>query len=165
GGDVLSEGDFVTLDGSTGEVLKGRVALLEPALDDAFKTLLSWADNARDIGVRANADTPAEAQMARAFNAEGIGLCRTEHMFFEPNRLIVMREMIFADTAEDRAAALERLIPMQVQDFTDLFDIMSGMPVCIRLFDPPLHEFLPTDREGLTDLDDALNLPVSRVSR
>ncbi|MXQ06696.1 pyruvate, phosphate dikinase [Alphaproteobacteria bacterium GH1-50] len=161
----LGEGDTVTLDGTSGQLLMGAPHLLEPALDDAFRTLLGWADAARDIGVRANADTPAEAEVARAFEAEGIGLCRTEHMFFEADRLTVMREMIFANTAEDRAASLERLIPMQVKDFTELFRIMEGKPVCIRLFDPPLHEFLPSNREGMRELADALQLPLAAVTR
>lgn len=164
-GRVLHEGDVVTLDGTSGELLADAPDLLEPALDDAFQTLLSWADAARDIGVRANADTPSEAQVARAFQAEGIGLCRTEHMFFEADRLTVMREMIFAETAEGRAAALERLIPMQVADFKKIFRIMSGQPVCIRLFDPPLHEFLPATREGNRELADALQLPLATVIR
>ena len=164
-GRVVAEGDTVTVDGSAGALLAGAVPLLEPALDDSFQTLLSWADQARDIGVRANADTPPEAQVARMFRAEGIGLCRTEHMFFEENRMTVMREMIFAETPEGRAAALERLIPMQVADFTELFRIMAGQPVCIRLFDPPLHEFLPSNREGLRDLADALGLSMSKVTR
>jgi pyruvate,orthophosphate dikinase len=159
------EGDVITLDGTAGQAMAGEVALLEPALDDAFQTLLDWADEARDIGVRANADTPEEARMASRFAAEGIGLCRTEHMFFAESRLIVMREMIFADRAEDRAAVLERLLPMQRADFEDLFEIMRGKPVCIRLFDPPLHEFLPTGREGIRELADALNLPISTVTR
>ncbi len=161
---VFSEGDIITVDGSSGDVLAGEVALMEPALDDAFRTLLGWADDARDIGVRANADTPAEARVARAFDAEGIGLCRTEHMFFEGDRMTVMREMIFAETPEGRASSLDRLVPMQVADFTDLFRIMVGQPVCIRLFDPPLHEFLPSGREALRDLADALHLPLSKVT-
>ena len=163
-GRVLREGDVVTVDGSTGEVLAGAAALLEPGLDGPFQTLLTWADAVRDIGVRANADTAAEAQMAQDFAAEGIGLCRTEHMFFEPARLVVMREMIFTDSETDRRAALERLLPMQREDFTELFRIMAGKPVCIRLFDPPLHEFLPNDREGLRALAEALDLPLSDVT-
>jgi pyruvate,orthophosphate dikinase len=162
---VLTEGDTITLDGATGEVLIGAADLLEPALDRYFETLLDWADALRDIGVRANADTPADARIARGFRAEGIGLCRTEHMFFEDDRLTVMREMIFADTAKDRAAALERLLPMQRADFLDLFEIMQGQPVCIRLFDPPLHEFLPHTREGLKKLADALDKPQSEIIR
>jgi len=164
GGRIFHEGDVVTIDGSSGRVLAGAVDLLEPALDEYFQTLLSWADDLRDIGVRANADTPGDAQMARSFEAQGIGLCRTEHMFFEDDRLTVMREMIFADTAQDRAAALEQLLPMQRADFTRLFEIMQGQPVCIRLFDPPLHEFLPHSREGMRELAGALDLPLSDVT-
>ena len=164
-GRVFGEGDVVTLDGSKGEALAGVAEMLPPALDDSFRRLLSWADAVRDIGVRANADTPADAETARKFEAEGIGLCRTEHMFFDEDRLVVMREMIFADTALDRAAALTRLLPMQRDDFVQLFEIMQGLPVCIRLFDPPLHEFLPQDRDGLRDLAEALDRPLSEVTR
>ncbi|MDP1669457.1 putative PEP-binding protein [Phaeovulum sp.] len=164
-GRILREGDTITIDGTNGEVLVGAAAMLEPALDDGFRTLLHWADNVRDIGIRANADTPDDARTARMFEAEGIGLCRTEHMFFDEDRLTVMREMIFADTAYDRRIALERLLPMQRADFTALFDIMAGLPVCIRLFDPPLHEFLPQDREGIRELAEALDKPLSDVTR
>ena len=159
------EGDTITVDGTSGQILAGAPAMVEAALDDAFRTFMSWADDARDIGIRANADTPADAATARNFAAQGIGLCRTEHMFFEADRITPMREMIFADSPEDRKAALARLLPMQRADFTELFRIMEGMPVCIRLFDPPLHEFLPTDRAGLRDLAEALDLPVSDVTR
>ncbi|WP_322866394.1 pyruvate, phosphate dikinase [Aquicoccus sp. G2-2] len=164
-GRSFGEGDVITIDGTHGEVLAGQPALLETVQDDAFQTLMGWADDVRDIKVRANADTPADAQTARNFKAEGIGLCRTEHMFFESDRLIVMREMIFADTAEDRRAALDRLLPMQRADFIELFRIMEGQPVCIRLLDPPLHEFLPHDRAGHRELAEALDLPVSDVTR
>ena len=164
-GRTLREGDIITVDGTTGDVLAGAPAMVEAALDDAFRTFLSWADAVRDIGVRANADTPDDAQTARNFEAQGIGLCRTEHMFFEGDRMTPMREMIFADTPEDRRAALERLLPMQRRDFVELFRIMQGKPVCIRLFDPPLHEFLPRDRAGLRELAAALDLPLSDVTR
>ncbi len=164
-GRTFREGDTMTVDGSRGEVLAGAAEMLPPALDDSFRQLLSWADQFRDIGVRANADTPADAETARRFDAEGIGLCRTEHMFFEEDRLVVMREMIFADTPGDRAAALARLLPMQRDDFLRLFEIMQGRPVCIRLFDPPLHEFLPASREGLRELAEALDRPLSEVTR
>ena len=164
-GRVFGEGDMVTIDGSKGEALAGAAEMLPPALDESFRLLLSWADQFRDIGVRANADTPADAETARKFEAEGIGLCRTEHMFFEEDRLVAMREMIFADSPGDRAAALARLLPMQRADFVQLFEIMQGLPVCIRLFDPPLHEFLPSDREGLRDLAEALDRPLSEVTR
>ncbi|MGL4311817.1 MAG: putative PEP-binding protein [Paracoccaceae bacterium] len=165
GGRVFAEGDTITVDGTTGEILAGAAAMLEPSLDDTFRKLLAWADKVRDIGIRANADTPADARTARMFEAEGIGLCRTEHMFFDEDRLTVMREMIFADTANDRRIALERLLPMQRDDFTELFGIMQGLPVCIRLFDPPLHEFLPHDREGMRELAEAVDKPLSDVMR
>ncbi|XDA99395.1 putative PEP-binding protein [Sulfitobacter sp. LCG007] len=164
-GRSFGEGDTITLDGAKGEVLAGAPALREAALDATFQKLMDWADASRDIGIRANADTPADAQTARNFNAQGIGLCRTEHMFFEPGRLTVMREMIFAESSEDRRAVLERLLPMQRADFTQLFTIMQGQPVCIRLFDPPLHEFLPADRAGQRELAEALGLPLSDVTR
>ena len=164
-GQTLNEGDLITIDGTNGLALAGEVPLLEPALDDRFTTLLDWADARRDIGIRANADTPADARIARDFRAQGIGLCRTEHMFFEEDRLTLMREMIFADTAEDRRDALDRLLPMQRADFIDLFEIMQGQPVCIRLFDPPLHEFLPHSREGMRFLADALDKPLSEITR
>ena len=164
-GRSFGEGDLITVDGTTGQVLAGSVEMLAPALDDAFRKLLGWADAVRDIGIRANADTPADAATAREFQAQGIGLCRTEHMFFDEDRLVVMREMIFADTPKDRAAALDRLLPMQRDDFVQLFDIMQGLPVCIRLFDPPLHEFLPQSREGLRELAEALDRPLSEVMR
>lgn len=164
-GRIIKEGDIVTVDGTAGQVLLGTVEMQEAALDDSFQTLMEWADVERDIEIRANADTPADAQTARNFNAQGIGLCRTEHMFFEAGRLTVMREMIFAQGAEDRRAVLERLLPMQRDDFTQLFRIMQGQPVCIRLFDPPLHEFLPADRNGQRELAEALDLPLSDVTR
>jgi pyruvate,orthophosphate dikinase len=164
-GRSFREGDVITVDGTNGEVLAGTADMLEPALDDGFRTLLHWADNVRDIGIRANADTPEDARTARMFEAEGIGLARTEHMFFDEDRLTVMREMIFADTPNDRRVALERLLPMQRADFITLFDIMAGQPVCIRLFDPPLHEFLPHDREGMRELAEALDRPLSEVTR
>ncbi|MEO0503195.1 MAG: putative PEP-binding protein, partial [Pseudomonadota bacterium] len=164
-GRVISAGDVVTVDGTNGTILLGAPEMQEAALDDAFHALMEWADAERDIDIRANADTPADAQTASNFDAQGIGLCRTEHMFFEPGRLTVMREMIFAETSDDRRAVLERLLPMQRDDFTQLFRIMQGKPVCIRLFDPPLHEFLPSDRNGQRELADALNLSLSDVTR
>ena len=133
--------------------------------DDALQTMLGWADEVRDIGIRANVDSRAEAEVANAFGAEGIGLCRTEHMFFEEDRLVLMRELIFSEERADRVAALERLLPMQRDDFIDLFQAMPDRPVCIRLFDPPLHEFLPSDRAGMQELAEALDLPMSDVTR
>ncbi len=163
-GRTFKAGDMVTVDGSTGQMLVGEPPMLEAALDDAFQTLLSWADEVRDIGIRANADTPADAQTARNFAAQGIGLCRTEHMFFDGERVDLMREMIFAEAPEGRAAVLERLLPMQRSDFTELFRIMQGQPVCIRLFDPPLHEFLPAGKAGMRDLAERLDVPLSQVT-
>lgn len=165
-GRVFREGDVITVDGAAGEALNGSVDLLPPELGgDSFKLLMTWADEFRDIGIRANADTPPDADKAVMFDAEGIGLCRTEHMFIDDDRLLAMREMIFANSSEDRRAALERLLPMQRDDFTELFRIMQGKPVCIRLFDPPLHEFLPPHgREGMRELAEALDLPISDVN-
>ena len=162
-GRAFAAGEVITVDGSTGQVLAGEPPMLEAALDGAFQTLLTWADDFRDIGVRANADTPADAQTAQNFAAEGIGLCRTEHMFFEGDRLGVMREMIFAEESEDRRAVLERLMPMQRADFQALFEIMAGKTVCVRLFDPPLHEFLPFDKAGKRDLAEQVALPLNDV--
>ncbi|MCK0166001.1 pyruvate, phosphate dikinase [Jannaschia sp. S6380] len=162
-GTSLREGDELTIDGSSGEVLAGIVPTHEPALDGAFGDLMAWSDAVRDIGVRANADTVADATLSRTFGVDGIGLCRTEHMFFDSGRLTVMREMIFAESAPDRAAALERLLPMQRDDFTELFRLMSGLPVCIRLLDPPLHEFLPQESHGIQALAEALDRPLSEV--
>ncbi len=143
GGKTLKAGDVITVDGTAGQVLLGRVAMLEPELSGEFSVLMSWADAKRKLGVRANADTLADARTARAFGAEGIGLCRTEHMFFDANRILAVREMILADDEKGRRAALAKLLPMQRADFVALFEIMKGLPVTIRLLDPPLHEFLP----------------------
>ncbi|WP_333714779.1 putative PEP-binding protein [Yoonia sp.] len=163
-GRVLHAGEMITVDGTTGQVLLGEPKTVEAALDGAFQTLLEWADEFRDIGVRANADTPADAQTAANFAAEGIGLCRTEHMFFEGDRLGVMREMIFAEDGDDRREVLDRLLPMQRADFQALFEIMAGKTVCVRLFDPPLHEFLPSDKAGLRDLAEQVALPLPEVT-
>ncbi|MFO1139267.1 MAG: putative PEP-binding protein [Paracoccus sp. (in: a-proteobacteria)] len=165
GGRLFHEGEEITIDGTSGEVLAGAAEMLEPALDDSFAQLLEWADRECRITIRANADTPEDARTARMFNAQGIGLCRTEHMFFDEERLPAMREMIFATRPEDRSLSLERLLPMQRSDFTKLFEIMAGLPVTIRLFDPPLHEFLPHDREGMRELAESLDLPLSDVTR
>jgi pyruvate, orthophosphate dikinase len=148
GGSTLKKGDTLTIDGSTGQVLLGKVAMLEPALAGEFATVMQWADGVRKLKIRANADTPADARAAIKFGAEGIGLCRTEHMFFDEDRIRAVREMILAGDEKARRAALAKLLPMQRADFVDLFKIMGGLPVTIRLLDPPLHEFLPhTDQE------------------
>ncbi|KIT17199.1 putative PEP-binding protein [Jannaschia aquimarina] len=165
GGLKLQAGDEITLDGATGEVLRGVVAMQEPQLGGPFADLMAWSDQIRDIGVRANADTVADATLARRFGVDGIGLCRTEHMFFDPARLTVVREMILAENARDREAALARLLPMQRADFTELFQLMDGLPVTIRLLDPPLHEFLPAEGEGMRALAEALDRPLSEVKR
>ncbi|MFQ5624723.1 MAG: pyruvate, phosphate dikinase, partial [Paracoccaceae bacterium] len=162
-GEALHSGDTLTLDGTRGEVLIGTPPMVQPELGGAFAILMDWADDARDMGVRVNADTPQDARLARRFKVDGIGLCRTEHMFLEEDRITVMREMILADTEADRRRALERLMPMQRQDFEELFQIMRGMPVTIRLLDPPLHEFLPHSLEEMKDLADAMDIPVSQV--
>ena len=147
-GQTFRQGDFITVDGSTGQVLAGRVAMIEPAMSGEFETLMGWADEVRKLGVRANADTPNDARVAVKFGAEGIGLCRTEHMFFDEDRIRAVREMILADDEKQRRAALAKLLPMQREDFVELFEIMGGLPVTIRLLDPPLHEFLPHTRRG-----------------
>jgi pyruvate,orthophosphate dikinase len=145
---TLRKGDVITIDGSTGQVLRGEVAMLQPELSGEFATLMGWADAARRLKVRTNAETPADARVAVKFGAEGIGLCRTEHMFFDEDRIVAVREMILADDEKGRRAALAKLLPMQRSDFVELFAIMAGLPVTIRLLDPPLHEFLPhTDAE------------------
>jgi pyruvate, orthophosphate dikinase len=152
GGATLKRGDIITIDGSTGQVLAGRVRMMEPALSGEFGTVMSWADKARRLGVRANADTPNDARLAIKFGAEGIGLCRTEHMFFDEDRIRAVREMILADTEGHRRAAIAKLLPMQRADFVELFDIMRGLPVTIRLLDPPLHEFLPHGEAEIADV-------------
>lgn len=146
---VVKEGDYITLNGSTGEVILGEVNLIEPQLTESFKTLLEWADNARSLGVWANADTPFDAKVARDFGAEGIGLCRTEHMFFAEDRILAVRQMILAGDVTARKKALEKILPMQKQDFKAIFDVMEGLPVTVRLLDPPLHEFLPATKEDI----------------
>ncbi|MBB6012250.1 pyruvate,orthophosphate dikinase [Aquamicrobium lusatiense] len=147
-GQTFRKGDIITIDGGSGQVLKGAVPMLQPELSGDFAAIMEWADAARRMKVRTNAETPADARMARSFGAEGIGLCRTEHMFFDGDRITSVREMILADTERDRRTALAKLLPMQRSDFLELFEIMAGLPVTIRLLDPPLHEFLPkTDEE------------------
>jgi len=162
-GQVFREGDVITVDGTRGQALIGAPKMILPELGGAFLTIMDWADAARTIGVRANADTPMDARVARDFKVDGIGLCRTEHMFFEEDRITVMREMILANSEVDRRAALDRLLPMQRSDFVELFEIMRGLPVTIRLLDPPLHEFLPHSRAEMQDLAEAMDLPVSQV--
>jgi len=152
-GDVeFKDGDMITIDGGVGEIYQGEIAKVQPRLSGAFEVLMGWADSLRRMKVRTNAETPTDARMAREFGAEGIGLCRTEHMFFDADRIVTMREMIMASDSLGRQAALDRLLPMQRQDFIELFEIMSGLPVTIRLLDPPLHEFLPHSDAELKDV-------------
>jgi pyruvate,orthophosphate dikinase len=155
-GQVFKKGDLITVDGSTGQVLAGKVEMIEPELSGEFATLIGWADKVRKLGVRANADTPADAKAAVRFGAEGIGLCRTEHMFFDEERIQAVREMILADDEKTRRTALAKLLPMQRNDFVALFETMAGRPVTIRLLDPPLHEFLPHGEEEIAEVAAAM---------
>ncbi len=164
-GVTIREGDWVTLDGSEGRVIQGRAPLTLPEPGAEFDTLMSWADEFRAMGVRANADTPEDAAQARSFGAEGIGLCRTEHMFFEGDRIHTMREMILATDLAGRRRALVQLLPMQRSDFAGIFRAMNGFPVTIRLLDPPLHEFLPRDPAEVDRLAELMDLPVTAVQR
>lgn len=164
-GVVLKRGDIVTIDGSSGQVLKGAVPMIQPELSGDFAKLMEWADKARRMTVRTNADTPQDARSARDFGAEGIGLCRTERMFFEGDRIHVMREMILAEDEEGRRAALGKLLPMQRSDFIELFSIMHGLPVTIRLLDPPLHEFLPKTDSEIEEVARAMNMCATLLAR
>lgn len=164
-GRTIVEGDIVTLDGSAGEALMGAPELMQPELSGAFATLMEWADGVRRMEVRANADTAQDARVALGFAVDGIGLCRTEHMFFEKNRIATMRRMILAADEMDRRAALDALLPMQRSDFVSLFEIMAGLPVTIRLLDPPLHEFLPHGAREMEELAEEMRLPLKTVMR
>ncbi|HEY0115409.1 MAG TPA: pyruvate, phosphate dikinase [Allosphingosinicella sp.] len=165
GGIEVKEGDTLTLDGSTGEVMLGAVPTIQPELVGDFGVLMEWADAGRRLKVRTNADTPQDCRTAREFGAEGIGLCRTEHMFFDPERVTAVRQMILAETEAGRRAALARLLPEQRSDFTEIFRIMTGLPVTIRLLDPPLHEFLPTSEEEFGEVAAAAGVPVETLRR
>jgi pyruvate,orthophosphate dikinase len=161
---TLRKGDVVTIDGSTGQVLAGTVPMLEPALSGEFATLMGWADAVRKLRVRANADTPTDARAAMRFGAEGIGLCRTEHMFFDEDRIRAVREMILAEDEKSRRAALAKLLPMQRADFVELFKIMRGLPVTIRLLDPPLHEFLPHSDAEIAEVAQAMGADPAKLA-
>mgnify|MGYP001434190427 CR=1 FL=1 len=163
GGVTLKAGDIITIDGASGQVIIGEVKMQEPELSHEFATLMGWADSVRRMKVRANAETPLDARTARNFGAEGIGLCRTEHMFFDAERIIAVREMILADDEAGRRAALAKLLPMQRQDFVELFTIMQGLPVTIRLLDPPLHEFLPHSDAEIAEVADSLGVTVDKL--
>ncbi len=164
-GRTLKKGDLITVDGSTGQVLEGVVDMLQPELSGEFAILMGWADKVRRMKVRTNAETPADARVARAFGADGIGLCRTEHMFFDGDRIVAVREMILADDEKGRRLALAKLLPMQRQDFAELFEIMQGLPVTIRLLDPPLHEFLPHSDEEIAEVAKAMNTDPAKLKR
>jgi pyruvate,orthophosphate dikinase len=164
GDTTLKKGDTLTIDGATGQVLAGKVPMQEPVLAGEFGTVMKWADEFRTLKVRANADTPADARAAIKFGAEGIGLCRTEHMFFEEERIRAVREMILAGDEKARRAALAKLLPMQRADFVDLFKIMGGLPVTIRLLDPPLHEFLPHSEKEIAEVARAMGADPQKLA-
>jgi pyruvate,orthophosphate dikinase len=161
----VNAGETITLDGATGEVFLGTVGMVEPKLAGEFATLMGWADSVRRLKVRTNAETPLDAETARKFGAEGIGLCRTEHMFFDPARIGAVRQMIMANDEAGRRLALAKLLPFQRQDFLDLFRIMAGLPVTIRLLDPPLHEFLPHADAELAEVAVALGTDLAAMHR
>jgi pyruvate,orthophosphate dikinase len=162
-GRTFSHDSVISIDGSTGEVMEGSIATMEPELSSDFNTVMQWADKYRTLNIRTNADTPEDAQRARDFGAEGIGLCRTEHMFFEGDRIVAMREMILANDEESRRLALTKLLPFQREDFVGIFTAMDGLPVTVRLLDPPLHEFLPHDEETQQQVADRLGIPLEVV--
>ncbi len=164
-GREVREGDTVTIDGSTGEVMAGEVATIQPELAGDFGTLMEWADEVRRLKVRANAETPADCQVARDFGAEGVGLCRTEHMFFDGSRITAVRQMILAEDEAGRRAALDRLLPEQRSDFAAIFEVMAGLPVTVRLLDPPLHEFLPHEEAEFAEVAAAAGLEVEQLKR
>ncbi len=159
----IKEGDIITIDGSTGRIIAGSVSTVKPQISGDFSKLMSWADSFRKLKVRTNSETPQDTKIAKDFGAEGIGLCRTEHMFFDEERILSVREMILSKTKEDRAIALEKLLPHQRKDFIEIFKIMSGLPVTVRLLDPPLHEFLPRTEKEINEVANLVNLPVKEV--
>ena len=159
----IKEGEIITIDGSTGRVISGSVATVKPEISGEFSKLMSWADSFRKLNIRTNSETPKDTKTAKDFGAEGIGLCRTEHMFFDEERILSVREMILSKTKEDRATALEKLLPHQKKDFIEIFKIMNGLPVTVRLLDPPLHEFLPRTDKEINEVASVVNLPVKEV--
>ncbi len=159
----VKEGDLITIDGSTGRIILGEVKTVKPEISGDFSKLMKWADSFRKLKVRTNSETPLDSKAAREFGAEGIGLCRTEHMFFDEERILSVREMILSKTVEDRAKALSKLLPYQKKDFIEIFKIMSGLPVTVRLLDPPLHEFLPKNDNEIGEVAKSLNLPIKEV--
>ncbi len=159
----IKEGDVITIDGSTGRIILGEVKTVKPEISGDFSKLMSWADKFRKLNVRTNSETPLDTKTAREFGAEGIGLCRTEHMFFDEDRILSVREMILSKTSEDRNKALTKLLPHQKKDFIKIFKIMNGLPVTVRLLDPPLHEFLPKNQKEIKDVSNALSLSIKEI--
>ena len=159
----IKEGDLITIDGSTGRIILGEVKTVKPEISGDFSKLMSWADSFRKLKVRTNSETPLDSKIARDFGAEGIGLCRTEHMFFDEERILSVREMILSKSIEDRASALSKLLPHQKKDFIEIFKIMNGLPVTVRLLDPPLHEFLPKSASEIADVSKSLNLSIKEI--
>jgi pyruvate,orthophosphate dikinase len=159
----IKEGEIITIDGSTGRIISGSVSTVKPEISGDFSKLMSWADSFRKLNIRTNSETPKDTKIAKDFGAEGIGLCRTEHMFFDEERILSVREMILSKTKEDRAKALEKLLPHQKKDFIEIFKIMSGLPVTVRLLDPPLHEFLPRTEKEISEVANVVNLPIKEV--
>ncbi|WP_440693850.1 pyruvate, phosphate dikinase [Candidatus Pelagibacter sp. HIMB1695] len=159
----IKEGDVITIDGSTGRIISGRVATVKPEISGDFSKIMNWADSFRKLNIRTNSETPKDTKTAKDFGAEGIGLCRTEHMFFDEERILSVREMILSKTKEDRSIALKKLLPHQKKDFIEIFKIMSGLPVTVRLLDPPLHEFLPRTDKEINEVANIVNLPVKEV--
>ena len=159
----IKEGEVITIDGSTGRIIQGKVPTVKPEISGDFSKLMSWADSIRKLKVRTNSETPTDTKTARDFGAEGIGLCRTEHMFFDEERILSVREMILSKTIEDRAKALSKLLPHQKKDFMEIFKIMSGLPVTVRLLDPPLHEFLPNSDKEILEVANVVGVDVKEV--
>jgi len=159
----VKEGDLITIDGSSGRIILGEVKTIKPEISGDFSKLMKWADSFRKLKVRTNSETPSDSKVAREFGAEGIGLCRTEHMFFDEERILSVREMILSKTVEDRSKALNKLLPHQKKDFIEIFKIMNGLPVTVRLLDPPLHEFLPKNGNEISEVAKSLNLPIKEV--
>ena len=159
----IREGDVITIDGSTGRIIAGSVSTVKPEISGDFSKLMSWADSFRKLKVRTNSETTKDTKTAKDFGAEGIGLCRTEHMFFDEERILSVREMILSKTKDDRAIALDKLLPHQKKDFVEIFKIMCGLPVTVRLLDPPLHEFLPRTKKEINEVANIVNLPAKEV--
>ena len=159
----VKEGDVITIDGSTGRIILGEVSTVKPEISSDFSKLMNWADGYRKLKIRTNSETPKDTKTARDFGAEGIGLCRTEHMFFDEERILSVREMILSKTKQDRNNALAKLLPHQKNDFIEIFKIMNGLPVTVRLLDPPLHEFLPKNEKEITDVSKALGLSTKEI--